>query len=141
MQTIEKVLSARNLTEACTEVVKNKGAGGIDRMNVDQLKSYLDLNREELCETIREGKYIPQPIRGKEIPKRNGKTRLLGIPTVVDRMLQQAVLRVIMPQFEYMFSYYSYGFIHIVSISKVFMSSPRTTGARFGHNGIHSKRC
>ena len=110
MQTIEKVLSARNLTEACTEVVKNKGAGGIDRMNVDQLKSYLDLNREELCETIREGKYIPQPIRGKEIPKRNGKTRLLGIPTVVDRMLQQAVLRVIMPQFEYMFSDYSYGF-------------------------------
>jgi hypothetical protein len=110
MQTIEKVLSARNLTEACSEVVKNKGAGGIDGMNVGQLKSYLDLNREELCETIREGKYIPQPIRGKEIPKRNGKVRLLGIPTVVDRMLQQAVLRVIMPQFEYMFSDYSYGF-------------------------------
>jgi group II intron reverse transcriptase/maturase len=79
-------------------------------MNVGQLKSYLDLNREELCETIHGGKYIPQPIRGKEIPKRNGKTRLLGIPTVVDRMLQQAVLRVIMPQFEYMFSDYSYGF-------------------------------
>jgi len=65
MQTIEKVLSARtvaqrsspkvNLTEACTEVVKNKGAGGIDRMSVGQLKAYLDLNREELCETIREG--------------------------------------------------------------------------------------
>ena len=103
MQTIENVLSTRNLTEACSEVVKNKGAGGIDRMNVGQLKSYLDLNREELCETIHGGKYIPQPIRGKEIPKRNGKTRLLGIPTVVDRMLQQAVLRVIMPQFEYMF--------------------------------------
>jgi len=90
-------------------------------MSVGQLKSYLDLNREELCETIREGKYIPQPIRGKEISKRNGKTRLLGIPTVVDRMLQQAVLRVIMPQFEYTFSEYSYGFIHIVLISKVFM--------------------
>jgi RNA-directed DNA polymerase len=110
MQTIEKVLLARNLTEACSEVVKNKGAGGIDRMSVGQLKAYLDLNREELCETIREGKYIPQPIRGKEISKRNGKTRLLGIPTVADRMLQQAVLRVIMPQFEYMFSEYSYGF-------------------------------
>jgi len=98
MQTIENVLSTRNLTEACSEVVKNKGAGGIDLMNVGQLKSYLDLNREELCETIHGGKYIPQPIRGKEIPKRNGKTRLLGIPTVVDRMLQQAVPRVIMPQ-------------------------------------------
>ena len=110
MQTIEKVLSARNLTESCYEVVKNRGAGGIDRMSVGQLKSYLDLYREELCETIREGKYIPQPIRGKEISKRNGNTRLLGIATVVDRMLQQAVLRVIMPQFEYMFSDYSYGF-------------------------------
>ena len=70
----------------------------INLMSVGQLRSYLDLNREELCETIREGKYIPQPIRGKEIPKRNGKTRLPGIPTVVDRMLQQAVPRVIMPQ-------------------------------------------
>jgi len=79
-------------------------------MNVGQLKSYLDSNREELCMTIREGKYIPQAIRGKEIPKRKGKVRLLGIPTVVDRMLQQAVLRVIMPQFEYVFSEYSYGF-------------------------------
>lgn len=110
MQTIDKVLLARNLTESCTEVVKNRGAGGIDGMSVGQLKSYLDLNREELCGTIREGKYIPQPIRGKEIPKRNGKIRLLGIPTVVDRMLQQAVTRVIMPQFEYVFSEYSYGF-------------------------------
>ena len=90
MQTIETVLSARNLTEACSEVAKNRGAGGIDRMSAGQLKSYLDLNREELCETIREGKYIPQPIRGIEIPKRNGKTRLLGIPTVADRMLQSS---------------------------------------------------
>lgn len=104
MQTIDNVLSARNLTESCAGVVKNREAGGIDRMSVGQLKSYLDLNREELCETIREGKYIPQPIRGKEISKRNGKTRMFGIPTVVDRMLQQAVTRVIMPQFEYMFS-------------------------------------
>lgn len=110
MQTIDKVLSVRNLTEACPEVVKNKGAGGIDGMSVGQLKSYLDSNREELCNTIHEGNYIPQPIRGKEISRRNSQTRLLGIPTVVDRMLQQAILRVIMPQFEYMFSDYSYGF-------------------------------
>jgi len=79
-------------------------------MSVAQLKSYLDVHRKELCSLIHEGKYIPQPIRGKEIPKRNGKIRLLGIPTVIDRMLQQAVLRVIMPQFEYMFSDYSFGF-------------------------------
>jgi len=110
MQTIEKVLLTGNLTEACYEVVKNKGAGGMDGMSVTQLKSYLDVHREELCSMIREGNYIPYPIRGKEIRKRNGKVRLLGIPTVTDRMLQQAVLRVIMPQFEYMFSDYSYGF-------------------------------
>jgi len=110
MQPIEKVLLTGNLTEACYEVVKNKGAGGMDGMSVTQLKSYLDVHREELCSMIREGNYIPYPIRGKEIRKRNGKVRLLGIPTVTDRMLQQAVLRVIMPQFEYMFSDYSYGF-------------------------------
>ena len=110
MQTIDKVLSARNLTEACKEVVKNKGSWGVDKMGVEQLKPYLDKNREELSEEIRCGNYIPQPIRGKEIPKRNRKKRLLGIPTVIDRMLQQAVNRVIMPQFEYMFSDYSFGF-------------------------------
>jgi len=110
MQTIDKVLTARNLTEACAEVVKNKGSAGIDRMSVKQLKAYLDDNREALIAEIHNGDYIPQPIRGKEIPKKNGKMRLLGIPTVVDRMLQQAVSRVVMPQFEYMFSNYSFGF-------------------------------
>lgn len=110
MQTIDKVLTARNLTEACREVVKNKGSSGIDRMGIKDLKAYLDTNREALRATILKGDYIPQPIRGKEIPKRNGKTRQLGIPTVVDRMLQQAVSRAIMPQFEYMFLDYSFGF-------------------------------
>lgn len=110
MQTIDKVLSARNLTDACKEVVGNKGAGGVDKMSVKELKGYLDENRNDLSEQIRHGNYIPQPIRGKEIPKRNRKKRLLGIPTVIDRMLQQAVNRVIMPQFEYMFSNYSFGF-------------------------------
>jgi RNA-directed DNA polymerase len=110
MQTIDKVLTARNLTEACKEVINNKGSAGSDRMSVKELKAYLDLNREGLKIRILEGEYIPNPIRGKEIPKRNGKKRLLCIPTVVDRMLQQAVSRVIMPQFEYMFSEYSYGF-------------------------------
>ena len=116
MQTIDKALSTRNLTEACLEVVKNKGAGGIDGMSVKQLKAFLDSNREALINQIHQGDYIPSPIRGKEIPKRNGKTRLLGIPTAIDRMVQQAVSRVIMPQYEYMFSVYSYGFIHKIYI-------------------------
>jgi RNA-directed DNA polymerase len=110
MKTIDKVLATRNLTEACAEVVKNKGAAGTDRMGVKQLKAYLDINRKKLTAEILSGNYIPQPIRGKEIPKRNGKERLLGIPTVVDRMLQQAISRVLMPQYEYMFSDYSFGF-------------------------------
>lgn len=110
MQTIDKVLSARNLTDACKEVVKNKGSAGIDRMSVKQLKTYLNKNREVLIAVIHNGDYIPQPIRGKEIPKRNGKKRQLGIPTVIDRMLQQALSCVIMPQYEYMFSEYSFGY-------------------------------
>jgi RNA-directed DNA polymerase len=110
MQTIDKVLSARNLTQACYEVICNKGAAGVDKMTVKELKAYLDKNRYALTELIRQGNYIPQPLRGKEILKSNRKKRLLGIPTVIDRMLQQAVSRVIMPQFEYMFSNYSFGF-------------------------------
>lgn len=110
MQTIDSVLNAGNLTNACYEVIRNKGAAGVDKMSVKELKEYLDKNRASLSYHIRKGNYIPQPIRGKEIPKSNSKMRLLGIPTVVDRMLQQAVSRVIMPQFEYQFSDYSYGF-------------------------------
>jgi len=107
---IERILEAGNLTKACKEVVKNKGAGGIDKMPVKQLKAFLDANRECLCESVRSGGYLPQPIRGKQIPKSNGKKRLLGIPTAVDRMLQQAVLRVVMPNYELEFSVDSYGF-------------------------------
>lgn len=110
MELIEKVLSASNLTEACKEVLVNKGAAGIDGMQVSELKPYLDENRDKLTSIIRKSSYIPQAIRGKEIPKGNGKTRLLGIPTVIDRMLQQAVMRVLMPKYEYIFSDYSYGF-------------------------------
>jgi len=110
MQTIEAILSARNLTEASRELIRNKGAAGVDAMSVKELKPYLDKNRDELTELIRQGEYYPQPIQGKEIPKSNRKKRLLGIPTVIDRMLQQAVVRIIMPQYEYLFSEYSYGF-------------------------------
>jgi group II intron reverse transcriptase/maturase len=110
MELIEEILRTSNLTQASKEVIRNKGAGGIDGMNVKDLKEYLHNNREKIINQVRSQKYIPQPIRGKEIPKGNGKSRTLGIPTVVDRMLQQAVLRVIMPRYEYMFSTYSYGF-------------------------------
>jgi RNA-directed DNA polymerase len=110
MQTIDKVLQARNLTFACQQVIRNAGSPGVDAMSVRELKSYLDKNREQLSGQIHKGGYFPKAIRGKEISKGNGKKRLLGIPTVVDRMLQQAVCQTIMPQYEYMFSVYSFGF-------------------------------
>ena len=110
MELIDEILSVPNLTQASNEVIRNRGAGGIDGMDVKGLRSYLTKNRAILTDQIRNQAYIPQPIRGKEIPKGDGRFRTLGIPTVVDRMLQQAVLRVIMPHYEYMFSNYSYGF-------------------------------
>lgn len=79
-------------------------------MRFSDLEGYLKHHRSALVENIRQREYFPQPIRGKEIPKGKSKMRLLGIPTVAGRMLQQAVSRVIMAQYEYMFSEYSYGF-------------------------------
>jgi len=110
MELIERILNVQNLTQASREVIRNKGAAGVDGMRFTELSDYLKKNRLALMDNIRQGEYFPQPIRGKEIPKGKDKVRLLGIPTVVDRMLQQAVSRVIMTQYEYMFSDYSYGF-------------------------------
>ena len=110
MELIDQITASANLTQACNDVVRNKGAGGVDKMSVRVLKLYLDANREQITEQLLTGTYLPQPIRGKTIPKSNGKERLLGIPTVADRMLQQAVSRVIKPMYEYEFSSYSYGF-------------------------------
>jgi len=107
---IEQILQNANLTIACEEVIRNKGVGGVDGMTVKELKSYLDQNRQTLIQQVLNCEYHAQPIRGKEIPKGKGKTRLLGIPTVIDRMLQQAVLRVIITRYETSFSSYSYGF-------------------------------
>ena len=107
---IEQVLNRRNVMLALRHVVSNKGSAGIDKMPVKGLYAYLSENRERIEAELRHGKYLPQPIRGVAIPKSNGKTRLLGIPTVVDRMLQQAVAQVIAIRFEMDFEDYSYGF-------------------------------
>lgn len=107
---IEKVLNRRNMMRAYRQVVTNKGSAGVDGMPVGELYAYLTENREQLESVIRAGKYFPQPIRGVEIPKSNGKTRLLGVPTVIDRMLQQAVGQVLAVKFEMDFEDYSFGF-------------------------------
>ena len=80
---------------AYRQVVSNKGSAGVDGISVKELYDHLTQNREQIESDIRKGTYLPQPIKGVEIPKSNGKTRLLGVPTVTDRMLQQAVAQVL----------------------------------------------
>ena len=107
---IEQILTRKNLLQAMYKVQKNHGSAGVDYMPVTKLSELMSIDKEELTEKVRSGKYLPQPILGVEIPKGNGKTRLLGIPTVTDRLLQQAVLQVINARFEYEFSESSFGF-------------------------------
>ena len=97
---IEQVLNRRNVMRAYRQVVTNKGSAGVDGMPVRELYKYLTNNKERIETELRQGKYQPQVILGVEIPKSNGKTRLLGIPTVIDRLLQQAVGQVIAIKFE-----------------------------------------
>ena len=107
---IEQVLNRRNVMRAYRQVVSNKGSAGVDGMSVKELYKYLSENRNCIETKLRNGTYLPQPILGVEIPKSNGKTRLLGIPTVADRLLQQAVGQVIAIRFEMEFEDNSYGF-------------------------------
>ena len=107
---LEQILSRDNLNRAYKQVKRNKGAGGIDGMQVDELLPYLREHKDELIQSLRDGKYRPQPVRRVEIPKENGKTRKLGIPTVVDRLIQQAICQVLSPIFEKQFSDNSFGF-------------------------------
>ena len=107
---IEKILSRKNIRSACKQVMSNHGSAGVDGMSVKELPFYLKEHLRDISTTICKGSYVPQSILGVEIPKGNGKTRLLGIPTVVDRLLQQAVHQVIGPKFELGFKEHSYGF-------------------------------
>jgi len=107
---MEKILGKDNMNLAYKKVKSNKGAGGIDKMGVDELLPYLKENNKLLLQSIKDGKYRPNPVRRVEIPKDNGKMRNLGIPTVVDRVIQQAIAQTLSPIFEEQFSDNSYGF-------------------------------
>ena len=107
---MEQVLSKDNLNAAYLQVVRNKGAAGVDGMTVEELGAYLSENGESIREKLRTRKYKPQPVRRVEIPKPEGGTRKLGVPTVVDRFVQQAVAQVLTPIFEEQFHDHSYGF-------------------------------
>ena len=100
---IEQILTRKNLLQAMYKVQKNHGSAGVDYMPVTKLSEILAIDKEELTVAVRNGKYLPQPILGVEISKGEGKTRLLGIPTVTDRLLQQAVLQIMTARFEFEF--------------------------------------
>lgn len=107
---LEEILDIRNIQKAFKQVIANKGAGGIDGMQTDELRDYLNANWQMLRTNILEGNYRPQPVRKVEIPKSGGGTRMLGIPTVTDRLLQQAIAQWLGPKYEKEFSNHSYGF-------------------------------
>ena len=107
---LEYILTPDNLNRAYRQVKANKGSGGIDRMEVEQLLPYLREHKEEITESLLGGSYRPNPVRRVEIPKEVGKTRRLGIPTVVDRVVQQSISQVLSLVYEPKFSETSYGF-------------------------------
>ncbi|MEL5864621.1 group II intron reverse transcriptase/maturase [Clostridium cochlearium] len=107
---LEKIIDRNNLNQAFKRVKANKGSHGIDGMKVDGLLQYRKENGDSLRQSILEGSYKPNPVRRVEIPKQDGKKRPLGIPTAVDRVIQQAIAQVLSPIFEEKFSENSYGF-------------------------------
>ncbi len=106
----EHILSSPNLNKAYKQVKRNKGAGGVDKMQVESLKDYLVRHKGELITAIHKGKYHPNPVRRVDIPKENGKKRQLGIPTVIDRVVQQSIAQQLQRIYEPEFSDHSYGF-------------------------------
>lgn len=107
---LEMILSPTNLNKAYKQVKSKKGIGGVDGLMVDELLDYLLNHKDELVQSIIKGKYKPNPVRRVEIPKEGGKKRQLGIPTVVDRVIQQAIAQILSPIYEPLFSNSSYGF-------------------------------
>ena len=107
---MEQILSSDNLNRAYLQVVRNKGAEGVDGMKYTELKEHLAKNGENIKAQLRTRKYKPQPVRRVEIPKPDGGIRNLGVPTVTDRFIQQAIAQVLTPIYEEQFHDHSYGF-------------------------------
>lgn len=110
MKLMEKILSKENLQMAIKKVKQNKGAPGVDKMTVQEIEYWFEQYQEELTSKIMNKQYRPMPVKRVYIPKPNGKQRPLGIPTVVDRVIQQAMLQVLTEIYEPVFSEHSYGF-------------------------------
>ena len=108
MELIEVITSKENLNRAYKKVVENKGAGGIDKMTVDELGDYIRENKESIVNSLRNRTYMPKPVRRVYIPKSNGKKRPLGIPTVLDRTIQQAIAQPISEIYEEVYCHLIY---------------------------------
>lgn len=110
MELLEEILTKENLNKAYKKVYQNKGTAGVDGITVDEIAEYIKENKDRITDKIRKRRYKPQPVKRVQIPKENGKKRNLGIPTVMDRIIQQAIVQVISPIFEEQFNDNSYGF-------------------------------
>ena len=110
MELLDKILNQENLNKAYKKVVSNKGVAGVDGVTVDEVAEYIKEHKEEIINKIKERKYKPQPVKRVQIPKENGKMRNLGIPTVIDRIIQQSMVQVLSPIFEEQFNDNSFGF-------------------------------
>jgi RNA-directed DNA polymerase len=130
---IERVLNRKNMLMAYRQVCSNKGSAGVDGMGVEKLSAHLLENRDRIATSICKGEYLAQPILGVEIPKSNGKVRLLGVPTVTERVLQQAVHQVIAPSFELEFKPHSYGFRPERNAREAVKQAQRYINAGFQH--------
>jgi len=107
---MERICEPANMNQAYRKVKANKGASGVDGMTIDGVFNYVRQHKEELLKTLLDGSYKPNVVRGVQIPKPDGSKRQLGIPTILDRVIQQSILQVLEPMFEPMFSRSSYGF-------------------------------
>lgn len=107
---LEKILDRRNVEKALIQVIANKGAGGVDDMQLDELRPFIHTHYQQLRSSILEGNYQPQAVRKVEIDKPQGGKRMLGIPTVTDRLLQQCINQILSPMYDAKFDEWSYGF-------------------------------
>ncbi len=130
---IEKILRGRNIKQAICQTVANKGSAGVDKMPVSALKDLFQKEQTQLFTQIVNHKYVPKPIRGVEIPKPDGKPRLLGVPTVIERTLQQAVSQIIAPMFELDFHPNSYGFRPHRNAQQAILQSQKNINKGYKH--------
>lgn len=110
MELLEQILAKENLNKAYKKVYQNKGVAGVDGITVEEIADYIKENKDRIINKIRKRQYKPQPVKRVQIPKENGQKRNLGIPTVMDRIIQQAIVQILTPIFEEQFHDNSYGF-------------------------------